>query len=66
MGRDMEGLKEAVQRPFKTLFGEMPLFELTKERLEKIDPADYPTINELVQNKGLEKHGKLKMMGLIK
>ena len=51
-----EGLKKGEQQPFKALFGEIPIFDLTKERLEKIDPADYQTIQELVQNtrKGFE------------
>jgi hypothetical protein len=51
-----EGLKKAEQKTFKALFGEIPVFDLTKERLEKIYPADYQTIQEVVQNtqKGFE------------
>jgi len=44
-----DGLKKAEQQPFKSLFGEIPVFDLTRDRLEKIDPADYQTILELVQ-----------------
>jgi len=44
-----DGLKKAEQQPFKSLFGEIPIFDLTRDRLEKIDPADYQTIQELFQ-----------------
>jgi len=38
------------------LFGQIPAFSLTKDRLEQIDPADYQTTDELAQNtrKGFE------------
>jgi len=51
-----EGLKKAEQEPFRSLFGAIPVFDLTKERLEAIDPADSQTIQELVENtrKGFE------------
>jgi hypothetical protein len=42
-----DGLKKAEQEPFKALFGQIPAFSLTKERLEQIDPADYQTIHFL-------------------
>ena len=42
-----DGLKKAEQQPFKSLFGQIPIFDLTKERLERIDPADKQTIDEL-------------------
>jgi hypothetical protein len=44
-----DGLKKAAQQPFRSLFGQIPIFDLTKERLEKIDPADQETIQQLVQ-----------------
>jgi transposase-like protein len=44
-----DGLKKAEQQPFQSLFGHIPVFDLTKERLEKIDPADQETIQQLVQ-----------------
>ncbi|MGA2466232.1 MAG: hypothetical protein ABSH06_18010 [Thermodesulfobacteriota bacterium] len=51
-----DGLKKTEQAPFKALFGQIPAFCLTKERLEQIDPADYQTIDALAQNtrKGFE------------
>jgi hypothetical protein len=45
----VDGLKKAEQKPFRSLFGKIPIFDLTKERLEKIDPADQETIQQLVQ-----------------
>ncbi len=44
-----DGLKKAEQQPFKSLFGQIPIFDLTKARLEKIDPTDQKTIQQLVQ-----------------
>ncbi|MGQ9615577.1 MAG: hypothetical protein ACUVWJ_04155 [Spirochaetota bacterium] len=44
-----EGLKKAEQKPFSSLFDEIPLFEMTKKRLDKIDPADKKTVQELAQ-----------------
>lgn len=44
-----EGLKKAEQKPFKSMFDEIPLFEITKKKLEKIDPDDKHTIQELAQ-----------------
>ena len=44
-----DGLKKAEQQPFKSLFGQIPVFDLTKERLEKIYPADQETIQQLGQ-----------------
>jgi len=44
-----EGLKKTEQKPFRSMFDEIPLFEITKKRLEKIDPADKHTIQELAQ-----------------
>lgn len=53
----MEGLKKAEQQPFKSLFGNIPIFDFTKERLEKISPADYGKIQALIQQtkEGFEK-----------
>jgi len=52
-----DGLKKDEQQPFQSLFGQIPVFDLTKERLEKIDPADQETIQQLVQQtqQGFEK-----------
>jgi hypothetical protein len=44
-----DGLKKTAQKPFQSLFGQIPIFDLTKERLEKIDPTDQETIQQLVQ-----------------
>jgi len=44
-----DGLKKIQQEPFKILFGQIPVFSLTQERLEQIDPADHPTIQTLAQ-----------------
>jgi len=52
-----DGFKEAGQQPFKSLFGKIPVFDLTKEQLEKIDPANHETIQQLIQQtiQGFEK-----------
>jgi len=44
-----DGLKKAEQQPFKSLFGEIPIFDLTKKQLEKIDPADHEKIQQLIK-----------------
>ena len=44
-----DGLKKTEQQPFKSLLGKIPIFDLTKERLERIDPADTHTIDELAK-----------------
>lgn len=44
-----DGLKKAAQQPFRSLFGQIPVFDLTKQRLENIHPADRETIQQLVQ-----------------
>ena len=45
-----DGLKKAEQEPFKTLFGQIPVFSLTKQQLEQIDPGDNQRIQELAQH----------------
>lgn len=51
-----EGLKKAEQEPFRSLFAKIPIFYLSKDRLEEIDPADIQTIHDKVENtrKGFE------------
>lgn len=51
-----DGLKKAEQGPFTELFGQIPAFSLTRERLEQIAPAEYQTIRQLTHTtrKGFE------------
>ena len=49
-------IKKAGQEPFRALFDRIPVFSLTQERLEEIDPDDIQTIRDLAENtrKGFE------------
>jgi hypothetical protein len=49
-------IKKAGQEPFQALFDTIPIFSLTQERLEEIEPDDIQTIRDLAENtrKGFE------------